>query len=67
MGTVTRRAFLGATVGSAALAPVLVKLPILALQDVTDRSMWSHVTRHKLPERYETVVISRLAELLNHM
>ena len=34
---------------------------------VTDRSMWSHVTRHKLPECYDTVVISRLAELLNHM
>ena len=34
---------------------------------VTDRSMWSHVTRHKLPERYDTVVIPRLAELVNHM
>ena len=34
---------------------------------VTDRSMWSHVTRHKLPERYETVVLSQLAELPNHM
>ena len=34
---------------------------------VTDRSMWSHVTRHKLPERYDTVVISQLAELPNHM
>ena len=34
---------------------------------VTDRSMWSHVTRHKLPERYDTVVSSRLTELLTHM
>ena len=34
---------------------------------VTDRAMWSHVTHHKLPERYDTAVISRLAELLNHM
>ena len=34
---------------------------------VTDRSMWSHVTRHKLPERYDTVVISHLADLPIHM
>ena len=34
---------------------------------VTDRSMWSHVTRHKLPGRYETVVLSQVAELPNHM
>ena len=34
---------------------------------VTDRSMWSHVTRHKLQERYDTVVISQLAELPNHL
>ena len=34
---------------------------------VTDRSMWSHVTRHKLPERYDTVVIPRLAQLPAHM
>ena len=34
---------------------------------LTDRSMWSHVTRHKLPERYDTAVISRLTDLPNHM
>ena len=34
---------------------------------VTDRSMWSHVTRHKLPERYDTIVIPQLAELPDHM
>ena len=34
---------------------------------VTDRSMWSHVVRHKLPERYGTVVIPQLAELPNHI
>ena len=34
---------------------------------VTDGSMRSHVTRHKLPERYTTVVISRLVELPSHM
>ena len=34
---------------------------------VTDRSMWSHVTRHKLGDRYDTVVTPRLAELPNHM
>ena len=34
---------------------------------VTDSAMWSHVTRHKLGERYNTVVISRLSELLDHI
>ncbi len=34
---------------------------------VTDRSMWSHVTRHKLQERYDTDVISQLAELSTHL
>ena len=34
---------------------------------VTDRSMWSHVTRHKLQGRYATVVISQLAELSTHL
>ena len=34
---------------------------------VTDNSMWSHVTRHKLPERYDTVVISQLAALPTHI
>lgn len=34
---------------------------------VTDRSMWSHVTRHKLPQRYNTVVFSRLEELQDHL
>ena len=33
----------------------------------TDSSMWSHATRHKLPERYDTVVISQLAELPSHL
>ena len=33
----------------------------------TDGSMRSHVTRHRLPERYTTVVISSLVELPNHM
>ena len=34
---------------------------------VTDGSMWSHVTRHELPNRYDTVVISQLAELSDHI
>ena len=34
---------------------------------VTDRSMRSHVTRNKLPERYGTVVISQLSELPEHL
>ena len=34
---------------------------------VTDRAMWSHVTRHKLPERYDTVVMSRLSELSDYL
>ncbi len=34
---------------------------------VTDRSMCSHLTRHKLPERYETVVFSQLEELPKHL
>ena len=34
---------------------------------VTDRSMRSHVTRHKLSERYDTVVTAQLAELPNHI
>ena len=34
---------------------------------VTDGSMWSHVTRHELPNRYNTVVISQLAELSDHI
>ena len=34
---------------------------------VTDRSMWSHVTRHKLPHRYDTVVIHQLTGLLDHL
>ena len=34
---------------------------------VTDRSMWSHVTRNKLPERYHTVVISQLTELPDYL
>ena len=33
---------------------------------VTDRSMWSHVTRHKLQHRYDTVVIYQLTELPDH-
>ena len=34
---------------------------------VTDNSMWSHLTRHKLPEKYSTAVIYDLAELPNHL
>ena len=34
---------------------------------VTDRSMSSHVTRNKLPERYGTVVISQLSGLPDHL
>ncbi|MCE2458925.1 MAG: hypothetical protein J4G14_14120 [Dehalococcoidia bacterium] len=34
---------------------------------VTDRSMWSHVTRNKLHDRYNTIVIPQLAKLPNHM
>ena len=34
---------------------------------VTDSSMCSHVTRHELPNRYDTVVISQLAELSDHI
>ena len=34
---------------------------------VTDRSMWSHVTRHRLSERYDTVVISQLTDLSDHL
>ena len=34
---------------------------------VTDRAMWSHVMRHKLPKRYNTVVITRLSELPDHL
>ena len=34
---------------------------------VVDTAMCSHVTRHKLPERYDTVVISQLAELPDHL
>ena len=34
---------------------------------VTDRAMWSHVTRQKLHDRYSTVVIPQLAELHHHL
>ncbi len=34
---------------------------------VTDRAMWSHATRQKLHDRYNTVVISQLAELHCHL
>lgn len=34
---------------------------------VADSSMCSHVTRHDLPSRYDTVVISELAEVSDHI
>ena len=34
---------------------------------ITDRSMCSHLKRHKLPERYQTMVLPTLEELLIHM
>lgn len=34
---------------------------------VTDNAMRSHINRLKLPERYDTVVISQLSELLDHL
>ena len=33
----------------------------------TDRSMWSHATRHKLPDRYGTAVIYQLTDLFDHL
>ena len=34
---------------------------------VTDNAMCSHVMRHNLPQRYATIVISKLTELPDHL